>query len=114
MNVLYQVGTNGKRREIKGDITYEEAKKRLDEGGKINECAKLCGMSVSGFKKRINIDEGRPANEWRKSQLSLVPDNKIMKKFHRVSLDEKAKMARELGISYGKLSAMVKLGVISI
>ena len=107
MNVLYQVGKKGKRQDIKGNITYEEAKKLLNEGNDLKKCAKLCGMSVSGFKKRVNVDEGRPAYEGRCNRYNLIPKNKVMEKFHRASLDEKAKMARDMGISYGKLSAML-------
>lgn len=107
MNALYQVGKNGKRKNIKGNITYEDAKELLNKGKTMKECAKLCGMSVSGFKKRVNVDEGKPANEGRCNRYSLIPKNKVMEKFHRASLDEKAKMARDMGISYGKLSAML-------
>lgn len=112
MNVLYQIGKKGKRKDIKGEKTYEEAKELFSKGKTMKECAKLCGMSVSGFKKRVNVDEGKPANEGRCNRYSLVPKNKAMEKFHKVSLDEKVRMAKELGISYGKYVAMEKMGAI--
>lgn len=109
------------RQETCGQITYEEAKSMYEKGLALQrECAVLCGMSVGGFHNRLRNDGilskvVKSRREYAREGLGIISEERKraelkMKKYHANSrLSEKAAKARELGMSYGQYSAMLRM-----
>ena len=115
----------------KGEISYEEAVARYITGDiRQMEAATLCGLSVSGFSKRLKADHINAieaSKSYRaKHRVISVPKHermnienyeekirKTMRRIHSVTLDEKIAKARQAGISYGRYVAMMKVGVMA-
>ena len=87
---------------------------KLFKNGEVDliKAAEMCGLTLRYFMRSANIAGVSTYKYDKDGKPMLVKSEKILKRNSvkkNVSLDEKAALARRLGVSYGQLSAMLKM-----
>lgn len=102
-----------KNRIVKGDITVEKVLETFIDGKvDFQEAVKILNCSPQYLQRRINA-AGYSATRYTKAgkPRRIISEERLKKRTKNDALEAKIKLARKLGISYGKLSVMLKAGV---
>lgn len=116
MLLIHNMKGSKKAQNRKKECSFDEALKAFKCGNvDVEKAAKMCGVTVRYFSRQANTAGVSTCRYDKDGKPELTESEKIRRRSRKkknVALDEKIKLAKELGVSYGKLSAMLRMGAI--